>query len=109
MDMMKRSVGSKGWKLRNSRRTFRAAFWGFLLLTLGSVIWGASSKSLPQARLRWGVELLETGEFQKAREEFLVVTQEGDSSLASAAFHNLGLLSLKTAMEHDGSLGVQAA
>ena len=109
MDMMNKSVGSKRWKLRGSPRTYGAAFGGFLILTLGSLFWGASSKSLPEARLRLGVELLGKGEFQKAREEFLGVSQEGDSSLASAAFHNLGLLSLKTAMERDGSSGVQAA
>ncbi len=109
MDMMTGGVSGKRWKLRSSRRTYGAAFWGFLILTLGSVFCESSSKSLPEARLRWGVELLEKGEFQEAREEFLSVIQEGDSSLASAAFHNLGLLSLKTAMELDGSLGVQAA
>jgi len=66
-------------------------------------------KSRPEAHLRLGVELLEKGQFQQAGEEFLVVTQEGDSILASAAFHNLGLLSLMTAMEIEGPSGVQSA
>lgn len=92
------------WSVRPKSRSrgFAAAFWIFLA-GAGASFWAGGPRGpQPEERLRRGLELIEQGRLDAAKAEILAAAEGGDSTVAGAAYHDLGVLALQEATDGGG-------